>query len=172
MNKRYLIAAVLPLATSALLASCREKASTEQQPNAVETTKQTVISQPKTQKETMNQEITLPSGLKYKIITASTKSETATKGHSVKVHYTGWLDENGKQGQKFDSSVDRGEAFEFMLGAGQVIAGWDQGVEGMKVGEKRRLIIPSELGYGRRGAGGVIPPNATLIFDVELLATR
>ena len=164
MNKRYLMAIILPLATSALLASCREK---------IEETKKTVeSSQPKTVKETMNKEVTLSSGLKYTILTPSDKSETATKGKTVKVHYTGWLDENGQPGRKFDSSVDRGEAFEFNLGAGQVISGWDQGVEGMKIGEKRRLIIPSDLGYGRRGAGGVIPPNAILIFDVELLATR
>ena len=90
-------------------------------------------------------------------------------GQTVVVHYTGWLYEGGKRGKKFDSSVDRGQPFGFRLGAGQVIQGWDQGVAGMKVGGKRTLIIPSELGYGARGAGGVIPPNAILIFDVELL---
>ncbi len=93
-------------------------------------------------------------------------------GQTVVVHYTGWLDENGKKGKKFDSSVDRGQPFEFPIGKGQVIAGWDQGVATMKVGGKRTLIIPPSLGYGASGAGGVIPPNATLIFDVELLDVK
>ncbi|MBU3615220.1 FKBP-type peptidyl-prolyl cis-trans isomerase [Polynucleobacter sp. Latsch14-2] len=95
----------------------------------------------------------------------------ATPGQEVDVHYTGWLfDENAPEnkGQKFDSSLDRGQLFSFPLGAGHVIKGWDQGVAGMKVGGKRTLIIPAEMGYGARGAGGVIPPNATLVFDVEL----
>jgi FKBP-type peptidyl-prolyl cis-trans isomerase len=95
----------------------------------------------------------------------------ATAGNHVDVHYTGWLfDEKAPdhKGQKFDSSLDRGQLFSFPLGAGHVIKGWDEGVQGMKIGGKRTLIIPSEMGYGPRGAGGVIPPNATLIFDVEL----
>ncbi len=100
------------------------------------------------------------------------KGAVAKNGNTVVVHYTGWLydptaPEN--KGQKFDSSVDRGEPFSFMLGAGRVIPGWDEGVAGMQVGSKRTLVIPPELGYGNRGAGRVIPPNATLIFDVELL---
>lgn len=96
----------------------------------------------------------------------------AIGGTNVKVHYTGWLYDPSKpdgHGNKFDSSVDRGEPFEFFLGGGQVIRGWDEGVAGMKVGGKRTLIIPSHMGYGSRGAGGVIPPYATLLFDVELL---
>ncbi len=96
-------------------------------------------------------------------------------GFNVKVHYTGWLYDEAaedKKGKKFDSSVDRGEPFEFPLGAGRVIQGWDQGFEGMKIGGKRTLIIPAEMGYGARGAGGVIPPNAALIFDVELLDVK
>ena len=115
--------------------------------------------------------ITMPDGLKY----ADDKmggGAAAAAGAKVTVHYTGWLDENGAKGNKFDSSRDRGEPFTFTLGAQEVIRGWDEGVAGMKVGGRRTLIIPPELGYGARGAGGVIPPNATLIFDVELLQVQ
>jgi FKBP-type peptidyl-prolyl cis-trans isomerase len=104
------------------------------------------------------------SGLEYFDIKAGTGTE-AVKGKSVSVHYTGWL----INGTKFDSSVDRKEPFSFALGGGQVIKGWDEGVAGMKIGGKRQLRIPPELGYGARGAGAVIPPNSALIFDVELL---
>jgi len=99
----------------------------------------------------------------------------ATSGKTVSVHYTGWLYDQkaaDKHGKKFDSSRDHGESFSFKLGGGQVIRGWDQGVAGMKVGGARTLVIPSELGYGSRGAGGAIPPNATLLFDVELLEVK
>ncbi|MDI3465453.1 MAG: Peptidylprolyl isomerase, FKBP-type [Nitrospira sp.] len=113
------------------------------------------------------QEVITPSGLKYIDQEVGT-GDVAVAGKTASVHYTGWL-ENGK---KFDSSVDRGQPFSFPLGAGRVIKGWDEGVQGMKVGGKRKLTIPSDLGYGSRGAGGVIPSNATLIFDVELLGVR
>lgn len=108
--------------------------------------------------------VTTASGLKYVDLVVG-KGSSPTSGKQVQVHYTGTL-ENGK---KFDSSVDRNEPFTFIIGVGQVIRGWDEGVMTMKVGGKRKLIIPSKLGYGPRGAGGVIPPNATLLFDVELL---
>lgn len=93
-------------------------------------------------------------------------------GQTCVMHYTGWLYENGLKGKKFDSSVDRGRPFEFTIGVGQVIKGWDEGVASMKTGGKRTLIIPANLGYGARGAGGVIPPNATLLFEVELLGVK
>jgi peptidylprolyl isomerase len=118
-----------------------------------------------------NQVIEMPNGLKY-TDTKTGDGAAATPGNKVSVHYTGWLYNNGAKGAKFDSSVDRGQPFHFTLGAHQVIAGWDEGVAGMKVGGKRTLIIPPELGYGARGAGGVIPPNATLMFDVELLGVQ
>ncbi|WP_263770750.1 FKBP-type peptidyl-prolyl cis-trans isomerase [Propionivibrio soli] len=107
---------------------------------------------------------TTPSGLQIEDITLG-DGATASAGQFVSVHYTGWLTD----GSKFDSSRDRDEAFEFPLGQRHVIAGWDEGVQGMRVGGVRKLTIPPELGYGARGAGGVIPPNATLVFEVELL---
>jgi FKBP-type peptidyl-prolyl cis-trans isomerase FkpA len=113
---------------------------------------------------------TTTTGLQYED-TIEGAGPTATKGQSVTVHYTGWLFNNETQGAKFDSSKDRNDPFVFQLGAGMVIRGWDEGVAGMKVGGARTLIIPAALGYGARGAGGVIPPNATLKFDVELLGT-
>jgi FKBP-type peptidyl-prolyl cis-trans isomerase FkpA len=111
---------------------------------------------------------TTPTGLQYED-TLEGGGDVATKGKNVTVHYTGWLYNDGAQGAKFDSSKDRNDPFVFSLGAGMVIRGWDEGVAGMKVGGQRTLIIPAALGYGARGAGGVIPPNATLKFDVELL---
>ena len=110
----------------------------------------------------------MSNGLQITDTKAGTGAE-ARKGQTVTVHYTGWLFNNGQQGAKFDSSRDRKDPFKFPLGAGMVIKGWDEGVAGMKVGGQRTLIIPPEMGYGARGAGGVIPPNATLKFDVELL---
>ena len=115
--------------------------------------------------------VTTASGLQYHDERVGTGPEPQT-GQTVNVHYTGWLYESGAKGKKFDSSLDRGKPFSFPLGEHRVIAGWDQGVATMRVGGKRTLIIPAELGYGARGAGGVIPPGATLIFDVELLGTR
>ena len=117
------------------------------------------------------QTVELPSGLKYTDGKLG-DGAAATAGHKVGVHYTGWLWQDGKKGAKFDSSVDRGQPFTFTLGAHQVIAGWDEGVAGMKVGGKRTLIIPPALASGARGAGGVIPPNATLMFEVELLSVQ
>jgi peptidylprolyl isomerase len=108
------------------------------------------------------------SGLEYTIITEGTGASPVV-GKPVTVHYTGWLNTNGEPGKKFDSSLDRGQPFSFVIGIGHVIQGWDEGVLGMKVGEKRRLFIPANLGYGARGAGHLIPPHADLIFDVELL---
>ncbi len=110
-------------------------------------------------------------GLQYKD-TKVGAGATPKIGQTAVMHYTGWLYNNGEKGKKFDSSHDRGQPFEFRLGQGQVIKGWDEGVEGMKVGGKRTLVIPPDLGYGARGAGGVIPPNAWLIFDVELVGVK
>ena len=115
----------------------------------------------------MSEEITTPSGLKF-IDEVVGEGDSPSTGQGVVVHYTGTLED----GTKFDSSVDRNKPFSFTIGVGRVIQGWDEGVMTMKIGGKRRLIIPSDLGYGARGAGGVIPPNATLIFDVELLEIR
>jgi FKBP-type peptidyl-prolyl cis-trans isomerase FkpA len=115
---------------------------------------------------------TLPSGLQYED-TVVGEGAVAQAGQHVSVHYTGWLHDPTAahhRGKKFDSSKDRGQPFAFGLGEGMVIRGWDQGVQGMKVGGTRVLTIPAELGYGARGAGGVIPPNATLVFEVDLLA--
>jgi peptidylprolyl isomerase len=118
--------------------------------------------------QTSGRTMTTASGLKITDSKVGTGATPKT-GQTCVMHYTGWLYENGAKGQKFDSSVDRGTPFEFRIGMGQVIKGWDEGVASMKIGGKRTLIIPPELGYGARGAGGVIPPNATLMFDVELL---
>lgn len=125
----------------------------------------------KAKAKTVSQQV---NDLKREVLKKSTieGAKSPRAGQTVVVHYTGWLDDNGKLGKKFDSSVDRGEPFTFTVGIGQVIKGWDQGVMAMKEGEKCRLTIPSHLGYGTRGAGAVIPPNATLIFDVELLELK
>jgi peptidylprolyl isomerase len=115
--------------------------------------------------------VTTSSGLQI-IDTKVGTGASPRAGQTAVVHYTGWLYVNGAKGAKFDSSVDRGQPFEFPLGQGRVIQGWDEGVASMKIGGKRTLIVPPQLGYGARGAGGVIPPNATLMFDVELLGVK
>ena len=121
--------------------------------------------------QTAGKRMTTASGLQI-IDTQVGTGASPAKGQTCVMHYTGWLYENGAKGKKFDSSVDRGQPFEFPIGVGRVIAGWDEGVASMKVGGKRTLIIPAKLGYGDRGAGGVIPPGATLMFDVELLGVK
>jgi peptidylprolyl isomerase len=114
---------------------------------------------------------TAPSGLQYADTVPGT-GRSPRRGQTAVVHYTGWLYTDGNKGKKFDSSVDKGKPFEFKVGQGQVIKGWDEGVLTMKTGGKRTLIIPPELGYGAQGAGADIPPNATLIFEVELIAVK
>lgn len=121
--------------------------------------------------EGMADMITTDSGLRYQDHKVGDGAE-AVRGKTVDVHYTGWLNDGDQKGSKFDSSVDRGQPFSFPLGAGRVIKGWDEGVAGMKIGGKRTLYIPASLGYGSRGAGRAIPPNADLIFDVELLGLK
>jgi len=121
--------------------------------------------------QTAGQPMTTASGLQITDTQIGTGATPQT-GQTCVMHYTGWLYENGAKGKKFDSSVDRGKPFEFPIGQRRVIAGWDEGVATMKVGGKRTLIIPANLGYGERGAGGVIPPNATLLFEVELLGVK
>lgn len=132
-------------------------------------------STPKTETQQGKPAMTAPITELQKIDTQVGTGREAEIGFNVTVHYTGWLYDpaaEDKKGKKFDSSVDRKEPFNFFLGGGQVIQGWDEGFAGMKIGGKRTLIIPSEMGYGARGAGGVIPPNATLLFDVELLDVK
>lgn len=114
---------------------------------------------------------TTSTGLQIRDVEVGGGEQVGT-GRTAVVHYTGWLWENGAKGEKFDSSVDRGQPFAFPVGAGRVIAGWDEGVASMNVGGKRELIIPPALGYGGQGAGGVIPPNATLLFEVEVLEVQ
>ena len=112
--------------------------------------------------------LSMPGGIGYRDTLVGEGAQPAA-GQKVRVHYTGWLDDAGRPGRKFDSSRDRGSPFSFTLGVGEVISGWDHGVASMRVGGRRMLVLPPEHGYGARGAGAAIPPNATLIFDVELL---
>ncbi len=137
---------------------------TSNQPQIAQVTEKPTPTPSNTMSDDDNKAVTTPSGLKYEVLKAG-DGATPKTGQTVVVHYTGTL----VDGTKFDSSRDRGQPFSFKLGVGQVIKGWDEGLSTMKVGDRRKLTIPPELGYGARGAGGVIPPNATLIFDVELL---
>lgn len=158
MNLKHIIALTASILVSLLLSACGGNANTEAKSVEVATPK-TMAAAPSFQK----------------IDTTVGEGATAAEGQTVSVHYTGWLydaDAADNRGTKFDSSVDRGRPFEFPLGAGRVIKGWDEGVAGMQVSGKRTLIIPAEMGYGARGAGDLIPPNATLLFDVELLGVK
>ena len=156
MRKRTLILSVALAAALAATASADEK--TTPAPNEAE-------------KKSESKMTKTSSGLQYEDTKVGTGA-SPKNGQTCVMHYTGWLWENGAKGKKFDSSLDRGTPFSFPLGQGRVIKGWDEGVATMKVGGKRTLLIPPDLGYGARGAGGVIPPNATLIFEVELLEVK
>ncbi len=145
--KRLLIVYSLVLSTGSLLADAPSHHHTGNKMNRIKT----------------------DSGLEYDILQAGS-GESPRKGQHVTVHYTGWLNNKGEKGSQFDSSISRGRPFVFIIGQGQVIKGWDEGVMSMKIGEKRRLYIPSKLGYGVYGAGALIPPGADLIFDVELIS--
>ena len=157
---RLLIIAAISTGVSGMIACTKSSTEPAQQTGA--TTANTTAPAAQTAAES-----TAATALKMEDLKVGTGAE-AVAGKTVSVHYTGWLTD----GKKFDSSLDRGQPFEFQLGAGQVIQGWDKGVAGMKVGGKRKLTIPSDMGYGARGAGGVIPPNATLVFEVELLGVK
>ncbi len=160
-----------PLPAVAEIEPLIEKALAKAKPPAKNKSKEKKPSQPKEEAKAPSgkepEPVTTPSGLKYIDLVEGTGPSPAA-GDNCQVHYTGWLE----NGTKFDSSVDRGQPFEFPIGQGRVIKGWDEGVSTMKVGGKRKLTIPASLGYGDRGAGGVIPPGATLIFEVELLGIR
>ncbi len=160
--KRIVIVYSLVAAAPFVLVGCGGQSDKVEKNNKIEEYKGTIKVERKVKREKTS------SGLEYEIIQEGSGA-SPQNGQQVTVHYTGWLDKDGKPGAKFDSSVDRGQPFTFSIGVGQVIKGWDEGVMSMKIGEKRRLFIPTNLGYGARGAGASIPPNANLIFDVELL---
>jgi FKBP-type peptidyl-prolyl cis-trans isomerase FkpA len=153
------VALLLSIALAATLAASSASAD-EKKPNAASE-----------EKKSESKMIKTASGLQYEDTKVGTGA-SPVKGQTCVMHYTGWLWENGAKGKKFDSSLDRGTPFSFPLGQGRVIKGWDEGVATMKVGGKRTLLIPPDLGYGSRGAGNVIPPNATLVFEVELLEVK
>lgn len=164
MNRmRWSVLAVLALATAGCNEAARQSGTTSS-PSTTTSAGATSEPAPATTGGNVHK---LASGLQYEDLAVGS-GKMAEPGMNVSVHYTGWLTD----GTKFDSSVDRGTPFVFQLGAGQVIRGWDEGVKGMRIGGKRKLTIPSDLGYGAAGAGGVIPPNATLVFDVELLDVK
>ena len=167
------IVRVTTLACGCLMASCSCEKPKESGITMEKQTPQTP-QEPKTTESTEAKRKTLSSGLAFEVLQpAPAGAKKPSTGQQVTVHYTGWLqDEKGEPGKKFDSSVDRGQKFSFTIGVGQVIKGWDEGVLDMAIGEKRRLFIPPHLGYGARGAGGAIPGNATLIFDVELFGAQ
>jgi peptidylprolyl isomerase len=149
---------LLSIALTAALLTAASASADEKKPNEPE-------------KKSESKMTKTASGLQYEDTKGGT-GESPKTGQTCVMHYTGWLWENGAKGKKFDSSLDRGTPFSFPLGQGRVIKGWDEGVATMKVGGKRTLLIPPDLGYGARGAGGVIPPNATLLFEVELLEVK
>jgi FKBP-type peptidyl-prolyl cis-trans isomerase len=170
---KYLILTLALLALMVGNVACSDSTEVKTKPadqtEATEEKKEPAASDEKADKEKKVEVITTESGLKY-IDHVVGEGDEAVAGTTVEVHYTGWLQtETGEKGKKFDSSKDRNQPFPFPLGGGRVIKGWDEGVAGMKVGGNRELIIPPELGYGDRGAGNVIPPGATLIFEVDLL---
>ncbi len=163
MNRSFPLAA---LACAAACLASRAAFSLPLEEKAAKPAAETAAKEEKVSKMTKT-----PSGLQFEDTVVGTGA-SPKPGQTCVMHYTGWLWENGAKGKKFDSSVDRGQPFEFQIGLGMVIKGWDEGVMTMKVGGKRTLIIPASIGYGSRGAGGVIPPNATLVFDVELLGIK
>lgn len=169
MSYRFIILGLVVLAVVAyaVTACAKKEQETQSSTPAPAAVASLVAGTPAAAVPAASNVVTSASGLKYEVLREG-NGPVAKAGQTVSVHYTGWLTD----GTKFDSSVDRGQPFSFALGAGQVIKGWDEGVAGMKVGEKRKLTIPSDLGYGQRGAGNVIPPNATLVFDVELLGIQ
>ncbi len=167
-------AIVVALAAALFLAGCNETAQKSETATSTTTGSATTTTPAATEAAPSGDAAggkvhKLASGLQYEDLVVGS-GKMAEPGMNVSVHYTGWLTDAAKT--KFDSSLDRGQPFQFQLGGGQVIQGWDEGVKGMRIGGKRKLTIPPDLGYGSRGAGGVIPPNATLVFDVELLDVK
>ena len=169
LNKRKTSILLMSSLLLALCAGCKAESAA----NSTQAVTKIPATTQQTTKESTSMTTTITELVKKDTVIGTGREAEA--GLNVTVHYTGWLYDPSKEdgkGKKFDSSVDRGDPFNFALGAGQVIQGWDQGFAGMKIGGKRTLIIPAEMGYGARGAGGVIPPNATLLFDVELLGVK